>query len=129
MDKTLLKRIEKNIFRDILEISDIEFQRIIWFGHCKTHISSYVEVMCRLFDDDNFELFLKEDTQTLNYPFSFQKALQRLKENLNNYNKADDKTDLEVLTDPQWQEISKLAKSIINEWPHRAEIINLILDK
>ncbi|GHU61601.1 hypothetical protein FACS1894123_01230 [Bacteroidia bacterium] len=127
MNKTLLKRIERNIFLDILEISDIEFQQIVWLGHCETYISSYVEVMCRLFDDNKFDLFLDEYTQVLDYTSSFQENLQFLKENLDSYNKANNKTDLEILNDPQWNKISKLAKSIINDWPYMAEIVNGII--
>ncbi|MDR3244935.1 MAG: hypothetical protein LBT50_00700, partial [Prevotellaceae bacterium] len=116
--------IERNIFLHILEISDIDFQKKVWFGHSEKYVSSYVEVMCQLFDDDNYNLFLEKDAKSLNYTLSFRKKLQLLGDELNSFNREDNKDDLEIINDYQWQKISKLAKLIINEWTHLAEVIN-----
>jgi hypothetical protein len=125
MDEILLKRIEYEIFLDILEISDIEFQKKIWFTEFEKIFSSYAEIMCRLFDDNQYECFIEKYTTPLGYPLSFQKKLYEFRDKLNNYNKEDNKSDLEIINDPKWREISKLAKSIITEWPNLAELITL----
>jgi hypothetical protein len=126
MDENLLKRVEYEIFLDILEISDIKFQKKVWLDESKEPIffSSYAEVMCRLFNDNQYEYFIEKYTTILGYPLSFQKKLYDLKDELANYNKEDNKSDLEIINDTKWHEISKLAKSITNEWTNLAELIN-----
>jgi len=124
MEKKLLKTIEKNVFLDILEISDVEFQKKAWFGYYVNYCSSYTEIMCGLFDDNQFDLFIKEDVLKLNYSVSFCDKLRVLQTKLKLFNGDDNKKDIEIIYDVDWIEISQLAKSIINEWPCLAEIIN-----
>lgn len=116
MNQDTIKRIEKNIYSDILEISDIEFQKKVWFGLQANYVSSYAEVMCRLFDDHQYELFVKKYTYQLNYISSFREQLEILKNKLISFNKEENKSDIEIVNDIEWIKISQLAKSIINEW-------------
>ena len=45
----------KNIYSDILELSSLEKQKKYWLNNDPENASSYVEVMCRLFDDNDFD--------------------------------------------------------------------------
>jgi hypothetical protein len=111
------RTIEKNIYLDILEISNIELQKKSWFGLAENHVSSYSELMCRLFDDDQFELFLDKYVLQLDYAIPFRNKLELLKESLNAFNNEEAKTDMEIINDVEWIKISQLAKSIITDWP------------
>jgi len=123
----LIKITERNIFFHILEISDIEFQKRAWFGQYKNYISSYSELMCRLFDDDKYTLFINQYAKSLGYSFSFIKKLNALELKLNSFNKNELLSDLEIINDSYWHKISDMAKTIIQGWPHLAEIINNVV--
>ena len=126
-DIDIIKIVERNIFLNVLELSDIEFQKKAWFGQYKNYVSSYSELMCQLFDDNMYgELFIKQYAESLGYSLSFVKKLQTLSLKLKNFNKDELLSDIEIINDPSWHEISKIAKVIIQEWPHLAEIINNI---
>ena len=124
MNDRLIKTVERNIFLQILEISDIEFQKKAWFGQYKNYISSYSELMCKLFDDNNYVIFIEQYTKLLGYDLPFIKKLQLLEFELNRFNKEEKLSDLEIINNLYWHKISKIAKAIIREWPHLAEIIN-----
>ncbi|WP_010578177.1 hypothetical protein [Leptospira alexanderi] len=109
MNKTNLE----NIYKDILELSDKEKQKQYWFGKNHEHISSYVELMCRLFDDNNFEEFVDN---IKNYKGSkLRESLISLKELLESYDEGD-KEDTEILLDPQWDLIVEQARKVISVW-------------
>jgi len=116
INEDLLRRIEGEIYFNILEISNVEFQKKLWFGHYKNYWSSYVELMCMLFDDNQFNLFIQQYTSLLHYSSDFTTKLSCLRDSLKNFNKEDNKSDIEIVNDPEWIQISKLAKEIINEW-------------
>jgi len=118
-NQIITRTIEKNIYFDILEISNIELQKESWFGLAENHVSSYSELMCRLFDDDRFELFLDEYVFQLDYAVSFREKLELLKESLNTFNNDEAKTEMEIINDIEWIKISQLAKSIITDWSPR----------
>ena len=123
----LVRIIERNIFLHILEISDIEFQKRAWFGQYENYISSYSELMCQLFDDDKYTLFINQYAKSLGYSLSFIKKLSTLELELNNFNKNELFSDLEIINDFYWHKISEIAKTIIQEWPRLAEIINNVV--
>ena len=77
--------VRNNIYNDILEISDLEKQKRYWLNQSDGHSSSFNEVMCRLFDDNDFDNFTDEISKTyVNYP-NFINELNLLKDLLNIY--------------------------------------------
>lgn len=73
-----------NIYKDILEISDINFQKRAWLNQDESVCSSYVEVMCRLFDDNNFDSFVEQDAKKYGLAPKLISELKTLQEMLNN---------------------------------------------
>jgi len=53
MNREIINRITGYIYDKIIELSDINLQRKLWLNENNDTglISSYVEVMCSLFDD------------------------------------------------------------------------------
>ena len=115
--------LEKGIFSSVLELSDINFQKKAWFAKYENYISSYAELYCTLFDDYCFSSFIRKDVYVLKYNYDFINKLRQLEFELNNFDKENKLTDLEVVNNPQWHKISGMAKKIICDWPHLAEII------
>ncbi|TGK32360.1 hypothetical protein EHQ12_19245 [Leptospira gomenensis] len=110
MDQTNVK----NIYNDLLELSNKDRQKSLWLGKEADHISSYIELMCRLFDDNDFDSFIDEFHETRkNTDLSLK--LQNLREMLNSYN-GDDKSDTDILMDPNWDSIVARASEIIHDW-------------
>ena len=71
MKNTILQ----NIYNEILEISNKDIQEESWLGKNPNKSSSYAEVMCRLFDDNNFTYFI--NTDAMDVGFSLE-TLQKL---------------------------------------------------
>jgi len=112
-----MKKVLKDIFDDILEISDIKMQKKLWLNEDNDTglISSYVELMNRLFDDNNFDYFIENEALVLGLESKLIVALETLRDALDDY--VEKETDQGIITDPKWIEISKQAKSIIEMWP------------
>ncbi len=106
--------IKRNIYNDILEISDIGKQKEYWFGKNEQHISSFVEVMNRLFDDNSFDLFVDIKAREKGFSEHLISLLEIFLDELNNYQEKE--SDEEIIKDPKWQSISMLAKKIIDKW-------------
>ncbi len=113
-----MKIIIKNILNDIFEISNINLQRKLWLNENNDtkKISSYVELMCRLFDDNNFEEFTEIEIYKLGYSKRLCIELNKLKELLNSY--QEQKTDEEIIIDPKWLEIVNQAKLVLALLPN-----------
>jgi hypothetical protein len=111
-----MEQIIKNIYNDILEMSDLELQKKLWLNENNdTGLnSSYTELMCRLFDDNNIEDIIHkvalENGFTLKVISEF-KLLIRL---LNSYEEK--QSDKEILKDPEWHNIIKQAKVVLEVW-------------
>jgi hypothetical protein len=104
----------KNIYLNILEISEVELQKKYWLSGDPNHISSYYEVMCRLFDDNDFDGFIEEKTKQYKTPLTVIDELERLRVLLNEYEEKD--TDEEIINDPEWHKVALQAKKIIKIW-------------
>jgi len=106
----------RNIYNDIQELSDLGLQRKLWLNQNNDTglISSYIELMCRLFDDDEFDFFI--DTMAPNYGLSNDliKDLDRLRNMLRKYDEKE--TDEEIIIDPDWRIIVDQAKCVILKW-------------
>src|SRR5690348_4806140 len=103
----------ENIYRDILELSDLNLQTKVWLGQDPKYVSSYVELMCRLFDDNNFDNFL---SHTAGKMFSEESVheFEKLRDALNAYEEKE--TDKEILADPEWQAVVKQARLALILW-------------
>jgi hypothetical protein len=109
------KNIE-NIYEDLIELSDLNLQKKLWLneGNDTGLISSYTELMNRLFDDDNFDLFIDKGARALGIAPNLILQLDQLRSLLNLYEGA--KTDSEIIIDPQWSLISNHASSTVKKW-------------
>ncbi len=108
--------ITKNIYNDIIELSDLGLQRKLWLNENNDTglISSYVEVMCRLFDDNGFDEFIDNTASKIGISNSAIFELNKLRNLLNNYNEKD--SDKEIIGDPVWGKVVEQAKTVIREW-------------
>ncbi len=104
----------KNIYDNILEISDVDFQKRAWLNNSKSECSSFTEVMCRLFDDDEFDRFIDVEINTLQFNSELVSQIKILRNMLNDYKEKS--SDFEIIEDPDWQCITIQAKDIITLW-------------
>lgn len=110
MNKTVLN----NIYEDIVEISCKSLQTEIWLGKNPNRCSSFTEVMCRLFDDNNFIDFLNHSVYELDFSVEIIYLLKALFDKLENYSEL--ATDEEIINDPNWEEIGNIASEIVALW-------------
>ena len=66
--------------------------------------------MCRLFDDDNFDMFIDNNAKDYGFDSSFIVLLNQLRNMLNNY--IEKNSDIEIITDPKWIKIALHAKKL-----------------
>lgn len=107
----------ENIYEDLLELSDLKLQKKLWLRHGNDTglISSYMELMNRLFDDDNFDLFIDKGARELGVSPTLILKLDQLRSMLNSYEEGT-KTDYDILIDPQWRLISSHASLAVKIW-------------
>lgn len=108
--------ITKNIYDDIIELSDLNLQRKLWLNEKNDTglISSHVEVMCRLFDDYQFDDFVDKASSEVGLSENTIRELKKLRGLLNNYNEKE--SDEEIINDPEWGKIAEQAKMVLKEW-------------
>lgn len=110
----ILSIVVNNIYNDIKEISDIEMQKECWLGKNESYISSYDEVMCRLFDDNDFDSFIDKTSKKICFSKEIITELAKLRILLNSY--IEKETDEEIISDIEWHKITDQAKKIIELW-------------
>ena len=104
----------ENIHGDLVLLSDLEQQRKWWLGEDPHHISSYVELMCSLFDDNRLEEFAGVEAAQEGFSVEFVGALRQLTAMLNGYEEK--ATSREILEDPEWLRVVEQAKRVLVEW-------------
>lgn len=106
----------ENIYKKLIELSDIELQRKLWLNeHNDTgEISSYVELMNSLFDDYSFDSFVEMNASKAGMSRTVVAELEKLRSILNNYKEME--TDEGILNDAGWLEIVNQAKGVIDKW-------------
>jgi hypothetical protein len=106
----------KNIYCEILELSSLELQRKLWLNENNDTglTSSYIEVMCSLFDDFQIEEFLDEPVSVTGLSSVTLSELRTLIKLLDEYQELE--TDKEIIVDPEWFIIVKQAQVCIQEW-------------
>lgn len=103
----------QNIKKNIGVFSDLERQRKAWIeGDLSAGSLSWYEEICDLFDSNLFEEYLLAAKATLE-PSVYAKLLE-LKERLDAYEGHEE--DSEILKDPEWVEITKLAHDTVDLW-------------
>lgn len=114
MDKLI-----ENIFRMIIELSSLSLQRQLWLNENNDTglMSSYVELMCSLFDDFSFDDFVDNGATKIGLPNSLIFELSKLREFLNSY--IEKESDEEIINDPEWKKIVEQAKIVINKWDEK----------
>lgn len=104
-----------NIRNRLKELSDLQIQDELWHGKVKGYISSYVELMCSLFDDLRFEEFVSSGAYEWGFSEELIEELKKLETMLKKYDKDNGLDD--ILADPKWIEISVQAKVVMDKWP------------
>ncbi|MCC6837193.1 MAG: hypothetical protein IT234_01530 [Bacteroidia bacterium] len=111
-----MKKEIDNIYYNFVELSDVDLQKKLWLNeqNNSNQISSFTELYCRLFDDNDFDGFII--SAKLNNVFSknLLEQIIHLREMLNNYNEKE--TDREIINDPEWSKIVTHAKLVIENW-------------
>lgn len=105
----------KSSIKDCLsEMSDLKYQHIVWLGHDPLIVSSFTELMCRLYDDFTFKDFIKIIPLKSFNP-DLVKRLNDLDSKIESFNKspASEKDDITIINDPAWIDIANDAKDIL----------------
>jgi hypothetical protein len=105
-----------NIRQEINQLSDISLQRKLWLNENNDtgFISSYVEVMCTLFDDNNFDSFIDVEAAKRGISPDLISELSKLRDLLNNYQEK--ANDSEIIMDPKWMKVVNQAKIVLEKW-------------
>jgi hypothetical protein len=111
-----------NVFNAIKDISDLDLQKLAWLGKHPVYISSFTEVIATLYDDFDFERYIKY-YESVKGKDKLYKLLIELNEMINKYKANGYEIELEykgterILGDPQWIEITNKAKEICQSAP------------
>lgn len=110
----------KGIYTEILIISDIKLQEQMWLNPNSKLISSFIEVMCTLYDDNLFEGFVSSGASKMKFTTEMILKLQKLNDLLNSYKKTgyNYQYDRDIVKDKNWLVIVENAKDIIAGWPN-----------
>ena len=110
------KKWKEDIYSAIENISDKAYQEEVWLGKSKDFVSSFVEVICILFDDLCFkdEFWKPEHIIHFNFSQKLIKEMQLLIDMIDNYKEKP--TDEEILKDPEWDKVVEQAKRVIALW-------------
>lgn len=106
----------QNIYNDLLELSDLDLQMKLWLNENNDTglISSYIELMNRLFDDNGFDDFIDNDAPKIGIDSTVVSELNKLRNSLNEYEEKG--TDREIISDTRWVKISEQAKLVVKMW-------------
>ena len=108
MDKEIWKN---RIGQALTDMADIEFQRRAWMGH-GPEISSFVEVVCGVFDDALISLYFKQ------YDDEISRDAHRLLNVLDNKVSEIDTESIryrepqQIIDDPRWTVIRHIAQDL-----------------
>ena len=105
----------------IEELSSVDLQNKLWLNRNNDTglISSYAELMCTLYDDNNLELVIRKAMEKYGYSSDALNELYKLNALLNNYEEpctnGDDDYEM-IIKDPKWQVIVKQAQIVLANW-------------
>ncbi|MBC7411078.1 MAG: hypothetical protein H7331_01320 [Bacteroidia bacterium] len=114
-----MDKIIENIYNDILEISSFKLQKKLWLNinNDNNSSSSYTEVMCRLFDDNDIVSFVTKAKLAEKISIEFQLEINLLIHLLNNYDEIG--SDSEIIKDSNWKNIVIQAQVVIHLWHYQ----------
>ncbi len=115
MTEEVLKRWMFNIYLDLKELSDVEFQKLAWFAKVPNYISDYAELYNRLFSDFSIEIFINKELPKLGVSNLFVKEILTMVRMMKHYDEKG-KTHTQILEDPEWHKISDQAKVVLGYW-------------
>lgn len=102
-----------DIFLNIKELSDIDFQYKVWVANeIDGYTSSYSFLSDSLVDDLRTEDLVTANPEEYGITPEFQKELCIMLFKLAAYNDKGKKTDADILKDPAWIEVVKQAKVV-----------------
>ena len=106
----------KNVYSDLLELSNIALQKKLWLNQNNDTglLSSYSELMCRLFDENDIESIIDNPELNKSLPSKAVLELNLLRNLLNEYSEKNN--DEEIINDIKWREIVLQGKNVIKEW-------------
>lgn len=112
---------QDNLYREIKDLSDIDFQKLTWAGKHPEFISSFSETIATLYDDFDFERFIQyyKSTKGENEIYGM---FCELNEMIIRYKKVGYEAENKkggynvILSDSNWIEITQKAKEIIQIW-------------
>ena len=110
-----------SIHDKIEELSSVDLQNKLWLNRNNDTglISSYAELMCTLYDDNNLELVIRKAMEKYGYSSDALNELYKLNTLLNNYEEPctngyiDDEL---VIKDSNWQVVVKQAQTVLADW-------------
>ncbi|MBC7425381.1 MAG: hypothetical protein H7321_02500 [Bacteroidia bacterium] len=113
-----------NIYNKIAELADLNLQRKLWLNEENNtgFISSYVELICSLFDDFNFADFIDITAPKIDLSNTFFSELNKLRDLLNKYHEKE--SDLEIINDPEWRKIVEQANIVLKMWHNFDNLVN-----
>lgn len=102
------------------DLSDERYQERAWIRGSGAEVDSLSEAINRLFDDYDFDGFVRECSHTGVVPVDKLRALEALRQSLDQYlsNASDD--DQIAVRDPRWQEIRRRARGVVEAFSQEA---------
>jgi len=101
------------ILECVKDISDVEYQKKTWFAQIPDIDTSFVELICNLYDDFSFRAFLEEleahgDSQDFHVLSDFNTHLRLFLDG-----HPDLENDEDVIVHPKWLEVCRHAQKVI----------------
>jgi hypothetical protein len=109
----------KNLREEMIELANINLQKLRWLSGNSRAISSYVELISALFDGFDIEGFIKSEYFVRNHSESIKGKFELLVYALNEYEPL--KAQAEILSDSKWLMICNQAQDILMNWPLESE--------
>lgn len=106
-----LQQWSENISEILAEFSNLEFQQSVWLHGDGSEVSSLDEAMCGLFDDNDFEGFLKLSEVSSNQNLSSAlNGIYLALDAITDVVMSDKKMNESFLKSPLWKNIIRLSK-------------------
>jgi hypothetical protein len=97
------------------DISDAEYQERVWVRGEGPEVNSIAETYCRLFDDFQFDEFLALFKMEELITEEQLTVLRNFRKQFSRFEYDEDLPDEEIIKDPRWQEIRKIAKEALSK--------------
>ena len=114
------KNVLKNIFIDIKELSDIDFQKKCWNNEVKNYISTYIDLRMSFFEANDIDSFVEYEALQCGFSVLLISQMDKLRSKFHSYKRKE--SDILIFDDPEWISISDLAKEIVILWEKEIDI-------